>query len=474
MNSGEAFEVRSFSGGGNLLLTRSLLQARQRMNGLELLAIARHLKDTGRHPLFQPFLDDLRAVPPADFWQVWTSPAAYLWTRLAWQGLQYPRQPSDLVERHAAWLAKRFEQFLSDHLKQVGLFTVAAHLHMGDAYRAPALVPLDATGSFPSAGVGWRAPRPFALRGCTAAGEVLAHLEGGEIAYGVLSEPGADSPFFRVPAAIGRGALWVDAWDTCSRLDYAGMEWTPRVTEYPAVRDAARRVTGALARIEAYSPCIAEEIGHILSVATPLRAVSEHSSHSGSVSFIPGAFAFADLNDEDRLAEMILHELSHNKLFLLDDRDPLLDQTWHGDGWRDECYYSPWRDDPRPLKGILHGVFVFVEVASFWANRLPKASCLPSDAVSVRRFKTVFAQLEVACEVLEGSAHFTPIGARLFDELRNRLASLRNLAEGIDGRVISPLYAELQKDGRYGGLSLDEAICRHRRVFSRRSEVRAP
>jgi HEXXH motif-containing protein len=373
------------------------------------------------------------------------------------------------VTNHAAWLGKSVEQFLNDHLKQLGVFTVGAKLQDGQAYRLPIPVPVDPIGSFPGTGVAWRASGPFILLGCTAEREVLARLEASqETAFPVEPEPRDRPTVFRVPIASGRTNLWVDTWDTCSRLDYAGMEWTPRVTAYPAVKAAARRLSDALSRIEEYDPHIAEEVGIILSLATPLQLLSAQTSHSGSVSFIPGAFGFANLADVDRLAEMILHEFSHNKLFLLDDRDTLLEQGWHGDGWRDECYYSPWRDDPRPLKGILHGVFVFTEVAAFWASRLQRRTSAPAENIAARRFKTVFAQLEIASEVLERSAHFTPVGALLFKDLRGRLGSLCGLAEAIDGRTISPLYAELQKDGRYGGLSLDEAIRRHRRDAERK------
>ncbi len=340
MTGGDLVYVRGFSGGGNLPLTMSLLQTRRRVNGVELLAVARHLKEIRQHPFFLDLLDDLRAVQPTSFWPVWGSPAAFLWTRLALQSLQHKRQASELVTHHAAWLGKTFERFLGDHLKQLGLFTVAAKLREGQPYRLPTPVPVDAIGAFPGTGIAWQAPGPFILLGCTADREVSARLEAHETTFPIEPEPGEGSPFFRVPAAAGRGILWVDAWDACSRLDYVGMEWTPRITAFPAHQEAARRVSGALSRIEAYEPRIADEVGFTLSLATPLQPLSAQASHSGSVSFLPGAFGFANLADEERLAEMILHEFSHNKLFLLDDRDPLLDQAWHGDGWRDECYYS--------------------------------------------------------------------------------------------------------------------------------------
>jgi HEXXH motif-containing protein len=58
-----------------------------------------------------------------------------------------------------------------------------------------------------------------------------------------------------------------------------------------------------------------------------------------------------------KLAEAIVHEYFHNELFLHQESAELFDT-------RDELYYSPWRDDARPLNGLFHGAFVFTAVAA--------------------------------------------------------------------------------------------------------------
>lgn len=460
-------QVEGFSSGRNQQLTRQLLRRRQEMNGLELLAIARHVDDTGQFPVFGKIFSDFRSLPTDHFWRVWTSPAAYLWTKLAYNAVRPSDHRSDMFFRHATWLGKGVEEFATDHMAQLAVFTTAAQLLQGSPYRAPCPVPVDPIGSFPGAGFSWQHEVPFSLLGCTADAEIIVQIDGMERAWRANSVPGMDSPFFKTPHAAGRGIIWIDGWDSCMRMNYAGMEWSPRVTDYVSIEAAADRVSGALTRIEAYSSGIAEEAGDVLVQGAPLQLGSDCSSPSGSVSFMPGAFYFADVKEDDRIAEMIIHELSHNKLNLLTDLDPLLDPEQHGDGWGDQSYYSPWRNDPRPLKGILHGLFVFVEVAAFWAHQIATSQRNDDrELVSSRRFKTVFAQVEVALEILSAKARLTEIGKSLLNDLRSRVQDMRSQANLIDGDSIPPLYAELQDDGRFSSLSVNEAVRLHREIYA--------
>lgn len=64
------------------------------------------------------------------------------------------------------------------------------------------------------------------------------------------------------------------------------------------------------------------------------------------------------------LAETLVHEFQHSKLAALLHLFPLLDDD------RAERYYAPWRADPRPLTGLLHGAYAFTGVAGFWRDLL--------------------------------------------------------------------------------------------------------
>lgn len=60
-----------------------------------------------------------------------------------------------------------------------------------------------------------------------------------------------------------------------------------------------------------------------------------------------------------RVAEGILHEAMHLKLSLIQEHVRLIQRG------NTETYYSPWRQEQRPLNGVLHGIFVFRAVYDF-------------------------------------------------------------------------------------------------------------
>jgi HEXXH motif-containing protein len=64
--------------------------------------------------------------------------------------------------------------------------------------------------------------------------------------------------------------------------------------------------------------------------------------------------------DARSVAVTLAHELQHTKLVALMDLFPLLRPD------PAERFYAPWRDDPRPLAGLLHGTYAHLGVAGFW------------------------------------------------------------------------------------------------------------
>jgi len=62
-----------------------------------------------------------------------------------------------------------------------------------------------------------------------------------------------------------------------------------------------------------------------------------------------------------RVAESILHEAMHLKLTLIEKHvDLVVPET-------QETFYSPWRDEQRPVRGVLHGLFVFSAIKQFYS-----------------------------------------------------------------------------------------------------------
>jgi len=106
----------------------------------------------------------------------------------------------------------------------------------------------------------------------------------------------------------------------------------------------------------------AEEVAATTTVLTPM-AQPEEGLRSATASEAFGTVGMSMPPDEHSLAVSLAHELQHAKLGALTD---LVTLTRPDDGSR---YYAPWREDPRPITGLLHGVYAHLGVAGFWRRQ---------------------------------------------------------------------------------------------------------
>jgi hypothetical protein len=113
------------------------------------------------------------------------------------------------------------------------------------------------------------------------------------------------------------------------------------------------------------------------------------------------------------MAETLVHEFQHLKLCGLMDMLPLIEPS-------DERGYAPWREDPRPLGGILQGAYAFTGIVRFW-NVQRRVETEPSDIlranVLCERWRLAIEQVT---SPLLGTGFLTPTGVRFVAALRER------------------------------------------------------
>jgi uncharacterized protein len=107
---------------------------------------------------------------------------------------------------------------------------------------------------------------------------------------------------------------------------------------------------------------VASEVALALSVIVPLGR-STHGQLSSSSPETFGAIAMSEPPDPSTCAVTLLHEVQHLKLSALIDIVSLT----RPDGGR--LYYAPWRDDPRPISGLLQGAYAYIGVTGFWRTQ---------------------------------------------------------------------------------------------------------
>ncbi|WP_306212241.1 aKG-HExxH-type peptide beta-hydroxylase [Actinoplanes sp. RD1] len=169
----------------------------------------------------------------------------------------------------------------------------------------------------------------------------------------------------------------------------------------------------------------AEVLAGVLSCVVPVLPDPAARGISATSADAFGAVAISEPADADALAAGLLHETQHSLLnavlYLFD----LLEHPGER-GW------SPWRDDPRPASGILHGAYAYLTVTRFRRAQAARGGD-PLAAFEFARWRSAVATAAA------GLHDLTPAGARfvgaLLDEVRPWLSepvdpAIRRLAEG--------------------------------------------
>ncbi|WP_199515269.1 aKG-HExxH-type peptide beta-hydroxylase [Nucisporomicrobium flavum] len=200
-----------------------------------------------------------------------------------------------------------------------------------------------------------------------------------------------------------------------------GLTPTPPLSEAGAARWQAAFTEAWRLLVDRVRPD-AEVLSRVLDCVVPVETDPAARGISATSVHAYGAVAISEPADPAALAVGLLHEANHSilnaVLYLFD----LLEAP-------DTPGYSPWRDDPRPASGILHGAYAYLTVTRFWRTR-------PEDPLARFEFARWRAAVAAAAEGLTG---LTPAGERfvgaLLDEVRPWLAEpvgrdVLRLAEG--------------------------------------------
>jgi hypothetical protein len=178
------------------------------------------------------------------------------------------------------------------------------------------------------------------------------------------------------------------------RVDDAGFE------RWSALVRAGRRLLAGRDRADA----------PILRAITPLAGRVGPKGMSATARTAFGSIVLTMPEDATAYAVTDVHEVRHNMLNALLDLVPLIDP---GDAGR---HYAPWRSDPRPLLGLLHGTYAFIGVADFWSDKPV------GDARARFELVRTSAQVAAALRTLGESTGLLAAGRRFVDGMRESFA----------------------------------------------------
>jgi uncharacterized protein len=173
--------------------------------------------------------------------------------------------------------------------------------------------------------------------------------------------------------------------------------------------------------IESWQPALLSEIRKLSPEVQFIQDLTAHPDKvvSFSDNSVPGALYVSIRQgtrfiDPYNLADSIIHEHRHQKLYLLQRIVPLVEVDT-------PFVPSPWREDLRPPSGLLHAVFVFTHLLEFW-NYLVSEGPSHLKTHASEQVAIIRDRLEVAIPTLKGT-RLTLAGVELVERLENITAN---------------------------------------------------
>lgn len=209
-------------------------------------------------------------------------------------------------------------------------------------------------------------------------------------------------------ARLGPGVVTLDEWRLTAPPAFGGV-----LHRSPDAAAWSRVLSGAVGVLDRHGRAGATVAA--VRTVSPLRGTGPGPS-SATLSDAFGCVLLS-LPDNARAAAVALaHEVQHAKLAVLHDLFPLLETG------AAERFYAPWRQDPRPLLGLLHGSYAYVGVVDFWRRQ----RLLDTDPAEVHEAEVEFARwlaaTREAVDVLAGRPELTGHGRRFVAAMATTLA----------------------------------------------------
>jgi len=453
---------------------QDLYQARYQKTGAALIAISQALERN--HPLdggeseFLELYQRMTAADPDAFTTVWRDPTAYFWVRLTYEfvgNCLAPAPVSVLAESVArARGAADSKSALKAHLNDFKRFVLALGIVAGTDQTF--LTPLEVV-------------LPFAIPSTrlviSGDGKLLidAFVEGHFAAT-------RDGRKLRVPLVPGRfDSLTIRECPVAVAQDYS-LILQPEAFNLPGLKEGeplrllppsfqseqTSLTAEALELIHRHCPKTFEHFREVIRlIALKPSEIGDYSNISHSD--LPGSFVVSVANDPYMMADFFIHEFYHNRFFFVEELGAFFSHERDNLMTRSD-YYSPFREDLRPLHGVFHGLYVYLAVWRFWyaVYRSGETSGLRLAAVS-NQLVLVSTQIAISVAQLKRFAEFTPLGAKLFEAMAEESAHIQEITRGLKFSIDLPsmrcdddgVFSIRCEEGSDQPLTVRRAILKH-------------
>jgi uncharacterized protein len=163
------------------------------------------------------------------------------------------------------------------------------------------------------------------------------------------------------------------------------------------------------------APGRAAEVAEGLHSLVPLSKPEANAAHSATTKEAVGVVGLDLPKSPADFAVALVHEFQHSKL------SALLDIVALYDGSDQQTFFAPWRVDPRPVGGLLQGVYAFLGVADLWRVLSSQPQRFPS---AEQEFADARAQVTDAISTLTTSGLLTRAGQRFVEGMTEAVTKL--------------------------------------------------
>lgn len=228
----------------------------------------------------------------------------------------------------------------------------------------------------------------------------------------------ADNIYIQPSLKSSGGRAVLDCIDPFFRFGWSNIYKNPDGSRYieltfEEINETQKSFAEAIQLIEKYWEEMAFQLSitirTIHAVKSPLK--NQHMSCT-SEQFFGGILT--SLGNKYLLAEAIVHEYSHNLLNAIISSG----EIFNGKPPSEEIYYSPWREDPRSISGVLHAVFVFANVLEL-LQRISKQ--LPTNGHLKVRKCDIRVKLEKGIQVLNQYNFERPLVNEIITNVENKI-----------------------------------------------------
>jgi HEXXH motif-containing protein len=409
----------------------SIISHRYRKSAASLAAVATVLENQKAHndaeTEFLEAYGQLGDIPGEVLFRLWNDPYVYYWVRVAYElthATVNQTQPAPLA-RHVCqhYGARGAREGLGRHLLDFGRLLLGAAIVDGTNLRLAS--PL-------------RVAAPFAIPATrlTVVGDgdmEIAGIRNDELEIRAAGGESRTIPT-RAAAAEISDSLTLQRCPEATYEDCV-IRLQPPVLNIP-INNVSRavcratlesqelhrqKVVEALEAMHTVWPALFSQFSETMSVVILAEPMEANQAPNISHSDLPGLAAVCPLHRPLDLANVLIHEYHHSRLFFIEELGALLDEELPSA----PRYYSPWRNDPRPSHGLLHATYVFTAVCRHWLKVFELTDDEATRKVAQARALRAELQLRMGLDQLDRHAHFTPFGRQVWDQLSKDSVSLR-------------------------------------------------